>query len=72
MANGPRDQAPLLARLSSSADRLAQLDEETEAERRRRDELIVELRDRGLSWSKIGKAARLSPGRCVAVVGSAA
>ncbi len=66
------DLAGKAARLRSSADRLAVLDEEIGAERRRRDELITELRDEGLSWSKLAAAARLSPSQCVHIVSTAA
>ena len=62
----------LAARIKSSADRLAIIAEEEGSERRRRDELITEMRDAGVSWSRIAVAARLSPSQCVAIVGRAA
>lgn len=56
------------ARLAACADRIAALDEAIEAEHRRRDEMIVQMRDTGSTWQAIGKAARLSVSRCVAIV----
>ena len=58
----------ILERLKGTADRLATLDEETRAERRRRDELVTAARDQSFSWSTIARAARCSITRCVAIV----
>lgn len=63
------EPGPIAARLRGSSDRLATLTEEEQAERRRRDELVVLARDEGLSWSTIARAARCSISRCVAIVG---
>lgn len=60
--------ASKLARLTSSADRIAQLRDELSAEETRRNGLIIDLRDGGLSWRQTATAARLSISRCVAVV----
>jgi len=57
-----------LARLTACADRIALLREELSAEELRRNELITDLRDGGLSWRSIATRARLSVSRCVAVV----
>lgn len=54
----------VLERLQASADRLAQLDEETHAERERHAKLITSARDEGHSWRAIARAARRSLGRC--------
>lgn len=61
-----------LARLQASADRLATLTDEVDAERGRRDELVCEARDEGHSWREIGRHARCSIGRCVAIVADGA
>ncbi len=71
-AAGPGAGDGAVARLRASADRIAQLHEELSAEQSRRDELITALRDAGLSWAKVAAAARLSPSRCVGIVGTAA
>lgn len=61
-----------LERLKATADRIALLEADIDIERERRDSLIVSLRDAGVSWSALSMAARVSPGRCVAIVGNAA
>jgi hypothetical protein len=57
-----------LARLASSSNRLAALEDERRAEKRRRDELIMEARDELSPWRAIAKAARCSIARCSAIV----
>lgn len=56
-------------RLRRSADRLAQLDAETLAERERHGGLIAAARDDGCghSWQAIAAAARRAPSRCHAI-----
>jgi|HubBroStandDraft_4_1064222.scaffolds.fasta_scaffold05267_13 hypothetical protein len=56
-----RTMAATLAQLQASADRLAALIDETEAERERRNELIVDLVDQGVSRRDICQAGRVSP-----------
>lgn len=56
------------ARLAACADRIAALHEAIEAEHKRRDQMIIEMRDTGSTWAKVARAARLSVSRCVAIV----
>lgn len=68
MAAAPTTDSTL-TRLRGSADRLAALAEEIDAEQERRDSLIIEARDALVPWKQIASAGRLSPARCVAIVG---
>jgi hypothetical protein len=56
-----RTMAATLAQLQASADRLAALIDETEAERERRNDLIVDLVDQGALRKDICRAGRVSP-----------
>jgi hypothetical protein len=69
MAAAPGELSTLLVRLRASADRIAALDEEREAERLRRDSMVIEARDLMAPWKQIARAARRSAARCVAIVG---
>ena len=60
-----------MARLTSSANELAAIDETKRAEAERRDSLICAARDEGHSWRSIARAARLSMARCAAIVAGA-
>lgn len=62
----------LEARLTSSAERCAELDEAQRAEQSRRNDLVVQARDEGRSWRWIAQRARLSVTRCTAIVADAA
>jgi hypothetical protein len=64
----PAPGSNTLARLASSSNRLAALEDERRAEKRRRDELIMEARDELSPWRAIAKAARCSIARCSAIV----
>jgi hypothetical protein len=57
-----------LERLAGSSNRLAALEDERRAEKRRRDELIVQARDELSPWRAIARAARCSIARCSAIV----
>ena len=56
-------------RLTSSADRLAQLDAERQSEASRHGELVAAARDDGCghSWAAIARAARRAPSSCHAI-----
>ena len=56
-----RYMAATLGQLKASADRLAALIDETEAERERRNEFIVDLVDQGIPRRQICEAGRVSP-----------
>lgn len=58
----------LAARLQSSADRIAQLDEAKELEMERRDAMVRQARAEGWSWKRVAIAARLSTTRCTVIV----
>jgi len=53
--------AATLAALKASADRIAALADELESERERRNDLIVDLVDQGISRRQICEAGRVSP-----------
>ena len=58
----------LLARLTAAAKRTAELDQAADLERERRDALIIEARDQGLSWRKVADAASLAVSTCETIV----
>lgn len=58
----------LTARCQASADRIAVLREELDAEMSRRDRLVIDLRDQGMHWRDVARAARLSVTQCVTIV----
>jgi len=58
----------LAVRCRASADRIAALREELAAEKGRRDQLVVDLRDAGMHWRDVAAAARLSVTQCVTIV----
>ncbi len=58
----------MLTRLEETARRLALLEEELRAERQRRDELVTEAREDGITWRGVAAAAHCSISRCVAIV----
>jgi hypothetical protein len=58
----------LLARGRACGDHIAALREALDAEQARRDQLVVDMRDAGLSWKAIGESVRLSQSRCAAIV----
>ena len=53
--------AATLPQLKASADRIASLTDELEAERERRNDLIVQLVDQGESRRAIAEAGQVSP-----------
>jgi hypothetical protein len=55
------------SRLQASARRIADLVQETRAERRRRDGLIRQLLDRGDKYKHVSKSANRSIGTCAAI-----
>jgi hypothetical protein len=62
------EDAGTLARLSRSAERVAELHESLAAEQERRDQLIVQARDEGTAWRQLAAAARMSTTRAVTIV----
>jgi hypothetical protein len=63
--------AGLLARAEACRRRIAAIEEQLSAERELRESIIVEMRDRGLSWAECSKAIGLSPARCSTIVAEA-
>jgi hypothetical protein len=61
----------LLARGRACGDHIAVLEEALAAERGRREQLVVGMRDAGYSWKAIGESVRLSQSRCAAIVAEA-
>jgi hypothetical protein len=61
----------LIERARACARHIASLEEALDAERERRDALIVEMRDAGLKWGVISQAIGKSIGRCSAIVAEA-
>jgi hypothetical protein len=55
-------------RLTRSAERVAELDEALRAERERRDELISDGYDLGMTWGKLARLARCSVTLCRKIV----
>lgn len=61
----------LIERARACARYIAGLEEALDAERERRDAIIVEMRDAGYSWKVISHAIGRSIGRCSAIVAEA-
>jgi hypothetical protein len=61
----------LTQRARACGDRIAQLEDELETERGRREKIVIGMRDAGESWKAIGAAVRLSQSRCSAIVAEA-
>lgn len=57
------------ARLQASARRIADLVQETRAERKRRDRIIRVLLDRGDKYKDVSRSANRSIGTCAAIAG---